>query len=282
VKVALGGDGGDELWAGYPTYLAHRFAHAYRHIPRPLRDRVLHPLVSRFPLRDGYQSLEWKLKRFASRWDDHDLTRHLRWMSNTDLPDLSRCFPEPLAWPHGVARLTKRAAGTSDTLNQILALDLATYLPGAVLTKVDRASMIHGLEVRPPMLDESLIDFAFSLPSSMKLRGRTTKFLLKQVATQLLPDRIVHRKKKGFAIPLARWLKGPLRCRLETVIHESPLWQTSLLNRATFQQWFAEHQAGQIDRSKPLWALLVLDHWHTRISDPAPASRAPAQAVPAQ
>jgi asparagine synthase (glutamine-hydrolysing) len=268
VKVALGGDGADELWAGYPTYRAHRFAKLFARIPRTLRRRVVSPLVKRLSVRHRYQSLEWKLKRFVLRWDDRPAMRHLRWMSNTDVPDLISCLSDFSGWPEGLVRLTAgclTAGCNGDVdLNRLLAIDLASYLPGAVLTKVDRASMAHGLEVRPPMLDDRLIDFAFSLPSRAKLQGAQTKAALKRAANELLPDRIIHRRKKGFAIPLAQWLQGPLRDRLQDVIDHGSVWRAGLLNRQTFRRWQTEHQSNAVDRSKPLWALMVLDHWYAR------------------
>ena len=271
VKVALGGDGADELWAGYPTYVAHGFGALYRRLPRLVRQRAIEPLVRLLPVGHRYQSLDWKLNRFVLRWDDQPLLRHLRWMSNTDLPDLHRCLTEIDPWPEGLARLTCGDGDPHDiTLDRILATDLASYLPGAVLTKVDRASMAHGLEVRPPMLDERLVDFAFSLPPRLKLRGRTSKVLLKQVAEEFLPRSVVYRRKKGFAIPLAAWLNGPLRARIRTVIEESPIWETGLLCRATFRTWLDEHRSRHCDRSKPLWTLLVLSHWWQRVR-PAPS-----------
>ena len=264
VKVVLSGDGGDELWAGYPTYKAHRYAVGYAQVPRLFRGAIVDPLVTRLPVRHGYQGFEWKAKRFALRWDDDPLRRHLRWMSNVDLDDLSLAVASS-STPVQLACANSSGA-PSDQINQILALDFSTYLPGSVLTKVDRASMAHGLEVRPPMLHNDLVDYAFSLSSDLKLRRTTTKALLKRAAKGLLPDEIIHRSKKGFAIPLAQWLNGPLAPRLRTVIDQSPLWQTGLLSQDVFRQWQSEHSQHNVDRSRPLWALLVLDHWHRRIA----------------
>jgi asparagine synthase (glutamine-hydrolysing) len=264
VKVVLGGDGGDELWAGYPTYKAHRAAQYFAHVPEMIRQNLIAPLVAKLPVQSGYQRFDWKAKRFFLRWDDDPALRHLRWMSNVDLPDLRRALPTAGVLPSGLSKTLESFAGNGD-LNSILALDFLTYLPGSVLTKVDRASMAHGLEVRPPMLADALVDFAFSLPASVKLHGSTSKMLLKQAAARLLPERIINRRKKGFAIPLARWLKGPLHDRLRDVIYDSPIWQIGLLDRPTFASWLQEHENDQVDRSKPLWATLVLDHWHRRL-----------------
>ena len=262
VKVALGGDGGDELWAGYPTYKAYAIARTYGMVPRFVRRALVESLVARMPVSDGYQALEWKAKRFALRWDDDPMVRHLRWMSNADVDDLSRLVFGHRGFPGGYESLVHPRS--SDRLNAILALDFMTYMSGSVLTKVDRASMAHSLEVRPPLLDNALIDYAFSLPSHLKLRGRTSKFLLKHAAAGHLPDEIISRKKKGFGIPLSRWLKGPLAERVERITQPGPLWDAAGLDRDVFVRWWKEHLARKVDRSKPLWALIVLEHWFRR------------------
>ena len=272
VKVVVGGDGGDELWGGYPTYRAHRYAALYGRLPRWFRERVVSPAIEHLPVDHRYQSLEWKLRRFANRFDDDRVRRHLRWMSSVDLPDLATAMGHADADADGkgtgagIEPATLRAVlpGGDDWLNQILALDFTTYMPGSVLTKVDRASMAHGLEVRPPLLDNQLVDLAFSLPSGYKLRGQRGKYLLKRAAKGRIPDAVIDRPKKGFSIPLARWLAGPLRSRVESALAGSPLWDLGVLDRATFVAWQQQHQTRRQDRSKPLWALLVLDHWVRR------------------
>jgi len=266
VKVVVGGDGGDELWAGYPTYRAHRYAAVYGRIPAPLRALLASQAIDRLPVDHRYQSLEWKLRRFTQRFDDDRVRRHLRWMSALDLPDLATALG--VGDLDGVAPATLSAHlpdSDGDWLNQILALDFTTYMPGSVLTKVDRASMAHGLEVRPPLLDNQVVDWAFSLSSRYKLRGTQGKYLLKRAAQGSVPDEVIHRPKKGFAIPLARWLAGPLRPRLDALIASSPVWDIGALNQPAFAAWNHEHQNHRRDRSKPLWALLVLDHWVRRL-----------------
>ena len=260
VKVVLGGDGGDELFGGYPTYRAHGYARMARLLP--LRARPLRAFIDGLHERDSNQSLEWKLKRFVLRWDDDPRRRHFRWMSNLDLDDLDRglpatvgCTPSPLDGDY---------PDTSDWLNRLLVLDFSSYLPGSVLTKVDRASMAHGLEVRPPLLDNEMIDWAFSLPSSLKLRHGTTKYLLKLAATGHLPERIIHRPKKGFGIPLRAWLRGPMRNRVTRALEPSALWDAGVLDRGAFLTWARMHAERRGDHSKALWALIVLDEWVRR------------------
>jgi asparagine synthase (glutamine-hydrolysing) len=263
VKVVLGGDGGDELWAGYPTYKAHRLARYYRLLPMALRRQVVDRIVHRLPVRDGYQTFEWKAKRFALRWDDSPALRHLRWMSSLDLPQVATVIPSFEHLPEGFHDLVLESHG--DGLNRFLAMDFASYLPGSVLTKVDRASMAHGLEVRPPLLANDLIDFAFSLRGSCKLQGHTGKALLKRAVVDLLPREVIIRRKKGFAIPLSRWLRGPLRQRLENVVRTSPLWETGLLRQSRFIDWLRAHNSYEADYSRPLYALMVLDNWYRRL-----------------
>ena len=262
VKVVLGGDGGDELWGGYPTYRAHDHAHYYALLPAVLRDRFVAPLVARLPVDDRYQSFEWKVRRFTQRFDDDPVRRHLRWMSSVDLPELRRALPRSA----GLVPETTRARlpETPDALHRILSLDFSTYMSGSVLTKVDRASMAHGLEVRPPLLDNDMIDFAFSLPSSYKLRGRTTKYLFKRAARGHVPYDIIARPKKGFGIPLAAWMRGALKEPITAIVERSPVWDAGMVDRETFRTWNVEHQRKRADRSKPLWALLVLHHWLSR------------------
>lgn len=218
------------------------------------------PLVARLPSSEGYQSLDWELKRFLGRWDDDPMQRHLRWMSAVDLPELAAALP---LWKGAPAALGHELPPAVEGLNRLLALDFGTYLPGSVLAKVDRAAMAHGLEVRPPFLHGALVDWAFSLPSSLKLRGGRSKYLLKRAAQGRVPGEIVGRRKRGFSIPLAAWLRGPLRPMVEESLRTSPLWEGAL-HRPTFEAWFREHQARRGDRAKALWALAVLDRWVRR------------------
>jgi asparagine synthase (glutamine-hydrolysing) len=124
--------------------------------------------------------------------------------------------------------------------------------------------MAHGLEVRPPLLDNEMIDWAFSLPSSLKLRRGQTKYLLKRAASGHLPERIIHRPKKGFGIPLRAWLRGPMRDRVGRALEPSALWDSGLLDRGAFQTWARMHAERRGDHSKALWALIVLDDWVRR------------------
>jgi asparagine synthase (glutamine-hydrolysing) len=258
VKVVLSGDGADEIWGGYPTYLAHVLAPGYGVTPRVVRG-VIGRAVAKMPVDERYQGLQWKLSHFVGRFDEDPLLRHLRWLSTIDVGEITQA----IRGADDVLPATLGSTTGKGTMNDILALDVRTYLPGSVLTKVDRASMAHGLEVRPAMLDDDLVDFAMRLPSRFKVRGLARKALLGRAARGHLPRSVLARTKKGFGIPLARWMNGPLAPHVERVLDDSPVW--GALEPATFRRFQREHAARKIDRSKPLWSMLVLDRWMRRL-----------------
>ncbi|MFO0686408.1 MAG: asparagine synthase (glutamine-hydrolyzing) [Sandaracinus sp.] len=259
VKVALGGDGADELFGGYPTYRAHVLhARLLRPITPLFRGERARALIERIPASDGYQALDWKVKRFLGRWDDDVATRHLRWMSAVDVPALRDLMGARYRAP---ATLSEPVQG-ADPIAIASALDFRTYMPGSVLTKVDRASMTHGLEARPPFLDEKVVALARRVPSRDKVRGSTGKWLLRRASERALPRAILERGKHGFSVPLAAWLRGPLAPRLDAMLVDSPIW--SVLDRPTAQAFARSHAARRGDHAKALWALLVLDVWSRR------------------
>jgi asparagine synthase (glutamine-hydrolysing) len=259
VKVALGGDGADELFGGYPTYVAHAphtrlVAPVVRAANAGLGAARIARWLERVPASDRYQALDWKLKRFVGRWDDDLVRRHLRWMSSLDLPALADAMGPRARVP---ATLSEPHRWWDDPVTTATTLDFATYMPGSVLTKVDRASMAHGLEARPPFLDEGVLALARRLPASARVRGSVGKVLLREAARELVPAPILDRKKHGFSVPLAAWLRGPLSARLDAILADSPVW--SALARDPFVRWVAAHRARRGDHAKALWSLVVLD-----------------------
>lgn len=261
VKVVLGGDGGDELFGGYPTYKAHKLAQVYGHFPSWMRNQMIAPLVASLPVSSGYQPLEWKLKRFALNWDNDPLVCHRRWMSAMDLPLIKQALgvePETMVSLNSVSGLGR--------LDMAMRYDFQSYLPDSVLTKVDRMSMRNGLEVRPPFLENQMSEWALALPASLKMKGMTTKHLLKEAMRGLLSDDVIDRPKRGFSVPLLAWQQGPLAEEIEKLMKDSPIWDWNLLNRAFYTQLLSEQKNGQANHARPLWALLVLDQWQKSLN----------------
>ena len=150
-------------------------------------------------------------------------------------------------------------AGTDDPLALIQYIDLHTYLIGDINTKVDRASMAHSLEVREPLMDHPLVEWLATLPTSLKMRGGESKYLLKKAMEPHLPHDIMYRPKMGFAVPLARWFRGPLRQRVRDELLGGPMLETGWFNRDTIRQIVEQHESGRRDHSTPIWVLLMFD-----------------------
>jgi asparagine synthase (glutamine-hydrolysing) len=261
VKVCLGGDGGDELWAGYPFYGAHRYGDLYGKLPRLFRSGVFKPLINSLPVRDTYQSLEWKAKRFVNRFDENRLKRHFRWLAGTDSDAIKKLF---IRAPHP-SSFGKYGPERAQSLDDLLRLDLVSYLPGSVMTKVDRATMANGVEARPPFLDNEVVDFSLGISSDLKLKGKTTKYLLKESARKLfskeLSQTVLDRPKKGFSVPMSRWIRGELRERVRESLGSSDLLKSGVFDQPAFMNIFEDHCANRQDWGKTLWSFYVFDHW---------------------
>ena len=269
VTVALSGDGGDELFAGYPTYQAHRVARAYRRVPRLLRDRVVRPLVHALPVSHRYMSVDFLMKRFVDGMVDDDAERHARWMGSFTSDEQRELFtPEAAAQlngaPYDSIQETAVHAAAADPLERLLYLDLKGYLGEGVLTKVDRASMACSLEVRVPLLDRRVVELAASLPPYLKLHGFTTKYVLKQAMRDRLPREVVDRRKQGFAVPLARWFRHELAPLLAEALSPDVLRRQGLFRHDVVDRLVREHQRGTHDHRKKLYTLLVFQLWAAR------------------
>lgn len=283
VTVALGGDGGDELLAGYPTYQAQMLAGLFDHLPGPaaaLVGMTARTLVGKLPVNHDNLSLDFKLKRFASALERPPAERHARWLGSFDpgwqAELLTPAVKAQLAHddPYGgLAGLWAETAGL-DPLARFLAIDQRTYLPDDILFKVDRASMMASLETRAPLLDHRLVEYANGLPSRYKLKGLTTKHLLRRVAGGYLPKAILERPKKGFGIPVAKWLRAELREPMLDLLSPERLGRAGLFEPRAVEAMLREHLDGVRDHRKPLWTLLMFEWWReTYLLDaPAPAS----------
>jgi asparagine synthase (glutamine-hydrolysing) len=270
VTVALSGDGGDELFAGYPTCPAHRAADLYRRLPGWLRDGLVRPLVERLPVSHADLSLDFRLKRFVAGAGLDLVDRHAAWMGSFT-PGEQRGLLTPAALaampaPPSYACYHRIAGQVGDPawLHRILYLDLKTYLGEGVLAKVDRASMACSLEVRVPLLDHRVVELVAGLPPSLKLRGLTTKYLLKRAMRGRLPEPLLARRKKGFGVPLGRWFRAELEPLLRDTLSPAALGRGGLFRAAAVERLLTEHRQARADHRKKLYTLLAFQLWADR------------------
>ncbi len=266
VKVVLGGDGADELLAGYPTFAAERAAGVFRRLPRSAQ-AVAGAAARRLPVDHRNFSFDFKLKQFLRGAAEPLPLAHQRWLGSFSGAEIARLLVDgdPIDIEDEHLRRARGLDGSADPLSRSLALYQDTYLPEDILTKVDRASMACGLEVRAPFLDAGLVDFMQSLPPSFKFGRNRTKRVLKRAAASRLPASILARPKKGFGIPVANWLRGPLAPLMNQLLGRERLEQQGIFRPDEVARRIAEHQSGQQDHRKPLWTLLIFqlwcDHW---------------------
>ena len=267
VKVALGGDGGDELLAGYPLFAAHRLAAGAAWLPRSSWN-IASRLISSLPDFVANTHLARQAKRFTSSLDcTSDVERHYRWrggfrpneLHELLAPDAVAAIGDanPLAPAHEYAN----GCLSQDPVDRMMFLEAKLFLQDDVLVKVDRASMAASLEVRAPFLDPDLVEFLAALPLKFKLRGMNAKYLLKRVAKQFLPAAIVKRPKQGFALPVASWLRGEFREPMCDLFDERRLRQAGIFAPQAVQRLVDEHLSGQRDHHERLWRLFVFEQW---------------------
>jgi asparagine synthase (glutamine-hydrolysing) len=255
VKVALGGDGGDELFAGYPTLQAHRLAGYYLKAPRLLREGLVEPVVRRLPVSRGNLSFDFRAKRFVSGARYQTAERHQRWMGSFDRAERTALLGRD-------ARPQDRDVADGDPLNQVLLLDMRLYLENDILVKLDRASMMASLEGRVPLLNNDFVEYATNLPLNMKLRGLRSKFLLKRAVRGILPDSILNRPKKGFGIPVAHWFRGPLKEQMLSVLSPERVAREGFFDPGAVRRLIDDHLDGRRDNRKQLWTLFAFELWH--------------------
>lgn len=274
VTVALSGDGGDELFAGYETYAAQNMAQSYQRLPYLLRRLCIEPAIRSLRPRRQKKGLVNKAKRFVEGLEfDPDLG-HARW----------RRFVGPglyasLFTPEALSRMTRpaslhirelfRRAGRRQLVNRSLYVDLKSYLCDNCLVKVDRMSMAVSLEARVPLLDVDLVEEAFRIPENMKMQGRQTKVLLKEIATRHVPQDIVFRPKQGFSIPIKTWLKKELRPLMEDLLRKERIREQGIFQPAAVERLKREHLSGKANHSHILWSLMVFHYWAELWLNPA-------------
>jgi asparagine synthase (glutamine-hydrolysing) len=266
VTVALGGDGGDELFAGYPMYFGHRMARAYVRVPRLLRQGVIEPLVNALPVKTKNLSFDYRARRFVTASHYDEVARHHVWFGSFTPSDQDLLLTEAVKRSsdddiYRDARRMFAECDSNDLTECMQSLDTQLYLAEDILTKVDRASMAVSLEVRAPYLDPRVAEFAASLPSHYKLHGYTSKYILKRAARGLVPAFICRRGKKGFGVPFAKWLKGELRPLARDLLSPDRLRRGGLFNPEYVARLQDEHERGVANHRKLLWTLLSFELW---------------------
>lgn len=276
VTVALSGDGGDESFGGYRRYRLHLMEESMRSaLPLGLRRPLFGTLGKLYPKAD------WAPRVFRAKTTFEALARtsaeaYFHSMSLIRTPMRRRLFSDSLNSALGgysalnVFHEHAKKAGTDDPLGLIQYIDLHTYLIGDINTKVDRASMAHSLEVREPLMDHPLVEWLATLPSHLKMRGSESKYLLKKSMESLLPPDIMYRPKMGFAVPLSRWFRGPLRQRVRDTLLKGQIAESGWFNPEVIKKIVEQHESGLGDHSTPIWTLLMFDAFMRCVmNDPA-------------
>ena len=270
VTVALSGDGGDELFAGYTHYVVQESRRAFSALPKALRAGVMRPLSYRLP--HGAWGRNYLHNISLDPIDRYlDSLSYFTGLSKKSL--YTSEFRRALQTTDRVGRSFREYAArvkTNEPLDQLLYIDGKTYLPGDILTKVDRMSMATSLEVRVPLLDHKLIEFVTRVPASLKLAGTETKQLLKRVAKDLIPAEILDRPKQGFGMPLEEWINRQLRDQIRDILNEPLTRQRGYVNYDYVDLILDEHQKGRRDHSQPLWSLWIFELWQRRYLDQSP------------
>lgn len=271
VKVVLSGDGSDEIFAGYERYAQDRRKESFEKIPGWFRKNLLRPLSQALPRRAyGKNFLRNISLDPASRYVDSISFFH---------PDLqhellSNQMRNALKHYNSSDKYveTYNASNAQDHTARLLHLDSKTYLPGDILAKVDRMSMALSLESRVPFLDHTLIEYATRIPIHLKLNGLTTKHILKQAVTGLIPEEIIHRRKQGFDVPIREWFKHDLRPMLHDILLDRKTRERGYFNERAITSIIKEHERGRRNYARHLWGLLTFELWHRAFIDCQPQS----------
>jgi asparagine synthase (glutamine-hydrolysing) len=267
VTVALGGDGGDELFAGYPMYAGHRWAEVYERVPQVLRGGLVEPFVRLLPVKTKNLSFDYKAVRFITGVKYDTVARHHIWFGSFTPEEQQQLLtPEALAATNDDIYLDAREIADEcdnhDVVTRMQSVDTRLYLAEDILTKVDRASMAVSLEVRAPFLDPRVAEFAASLPCNYKLRRLKTKYILKKAVHEMLPPFVTRRGKKGFGVPVAEWLKVKLRPLARDLLSPERVRRAGVFNPEFVARLQDEHERGVANHRKLLWTLLMFELWH--------------------
>ena len=259
VTVSLSGDGGDELFGGYDWYVAQSLAKAYKYFPGKI---FLHPLIHKLPQTEKSKGIVNKAKRFVEGYEKEEKYSHLRWMSNITVNDIKTLlsysiFKDPFSPLEKYGRET-------NSLNDNMYLDVKTYLPDDILTKVDRASMLVSLEAREPLLDYRLVEYALRIPAQYKIHGTTRKYILKKAMQGTLPQQILKKEKQGFTLPMKHWMRNELKDWVVTTLSEENLKETGFFNQEYVDRIVHQHFTKRKDNQRHIWSMLSFVLWHKK------------------
>jgi asparagine synthase (glutamine-hydrolysing) len=270
VKVVLGGDGGDELFAGFDRYAAFDAVSRFRRIPAVLRNGLLRPVAERLRLGFGYKEIAQKARWLLDMADLEGgaryarMTTFFRFGSDEREALYGSRLADALRDADAEAEIVRHFDGapTEETLHRMIYTDLRTRFPEHTLMLSDRLAMSHGLELRSPLLDDRLADYCFSMPSDLKIRHGLTKYALRRAAEGRLPPEIIAREKQGFMFPVASWLNGKTADHLVDRLAGGPLVREDWIRPEAPRRLMAEHQARRADHHVRIWMLLNLDAWY--------------------
>lgn len=271
VTVVLSGDGGDELFGGYDTYLAQKLhSGLYSRIPRVVRNRLFAGLAAAFRPTAGKKGVINRLKRFTQGDRLPQELLHYRWMVYLSELEKQQLYSgELLNSLHNQGAYKALLQNIHefegfDALNQLMLVDFHVYLPEDILTKVDRMSMAVSLESRVPYLDHTVVELAYRIPGDWKINGNIRKAILKEACTDLLPDEIMRKPKEGFSIPLKNWLRNELKDTMYAVLTDRSFLSLNLFNEKRLAHLIDEHVRGRQNYAHNLWPLMVFAMWHKR------------------
>lgn len=262
VTVALTGDGGDELFAGYERFAAARLAEVYRRTPQFIQAAMTY-LIRRFPESTKYDGFVRRARRFLENAPLPLARCYLGWVGIFDIGFIQELLNngtevDPLSHFQNCFEQVQDI----DPIGQLLYVNTKTYLPGDLLVKTDRMSMANSLEARSPFLDHKLLEFAAQIPSNLKLRKLTTKYILKEALGGLVPEKIIRRKKRGFGVPIGRWFRNDLKEYVRDILICPQALRRGFFREETLKMLIDEHQSGRRDNGHKLWSLITFEIWN--------------------
>ena len=270
VKVVLGGDGGDENFAGYDRFAGNRLVDYYCLVPQWFRKKVMKKVIERIPESFGYKSFAQKAAWMNEMSLYEHGARYAQSMSFLRFTDKAKqnLFTESAKYKINDYDSTSKILNYFDSENvdhlvdRMLYTDLMTRMPDHLLTIVDRMTMAHSLESRSPLVDYKVVEYAASIPADLKLKGKNLKYILKKVASRYLPDELIYRKKQGFGFPLGIWMRTELRGFIKNLFNQSRFVELGIFNREYIHGILHEHISGKADHNFRLWILINLEIWY--------------------